>query len=193
MNPSPLTSLLAKTLVCCLATCGILLALPSRSHAQGSESGSSPLTIIPGTSLLDQDASTSIYPADDSQLLLENGNFIAPNLPAGQTGTSIPAYQAGRRFMAALSNCRESRPTPEESSIANWTPTGTTAPTPNPATMESSKQYLSSAATTRSFSTIVPEKCHQNPQGPPLSPVTSMHPCRQPTAPPSSCSRRQKT
>ena len=39
-----------------------------------------PPTITAGTATLDQSAATLLYPADDSQLLIKNGNFSAPSL-----------------------------------------------------------------------------------------------------------------
>ena len=39
-----------------------------------------PPTITAGTATIDQSAATLLYPADDSQLLLKNGNFSAPAL-----------------------------------------------------------------------------------------------------------------
>lgn len=40
----------------------------------------SPPTITPGTSTIDQSANTLLGPADDSQLLIKNGNFSQPSL-----------------------------------------------------------------------------------------------------------------
>ena len=43
-------------------------------------------SIVVGTKVPDQDASQNLYPADDSGLLLKNGNFSTPAVQAGEWG-----------------------------------------------------------------------------------------------------------
>jgi hypothetical protein len=55
-----------------------------------------PPTITPGTATLEQSAADLLYPADDSQLLLQNGNFSAPSLGSSnwQTYAGITGWTA---------------------------------------------------------------------------------------------------
>lgn len=79
MKPARHTSHLAKTLTSSLAAAAILLALPGNAPAQGSAGGSNPPTVVYWGGQT-TGAENQIYPADDSGLLLKNGNFSTPNL-----------------------------------------------------------------------------------------------------------------
>ena len=62
--------------------------MTNAQHYQGGSNPNDPppaATIVAGTAVTGQDASTSIYPADDSQLLLKNGNFSDPVIAAPKT------------------------------------------------------------------------------------------------------------
>lgn len=77
------------------------------TNLQHYEGGSNPneappaASITAGTPTLDQNADTSIYPTDDSALLIKNGNFSTPSVAAG-TWSAITAT-VGETHWTALS------------------------------------------------------------------------------------------
>ncbi len=89
---------LAKT----IAAAAILLALSNRAPAQGSGGGATPLTIVVDNEHRNQDASHPIYPADDSSLLLKNGNFSEPQIPIQNDSNGNPVNFQWKTFDGIL-------------------------------------------------------------------------------------------
>jgi hypothetical protein len=66
-----------------------------------------PPTITAGTTTLDENADTLLYPEDDSQLLLQNGNFSVPSLASTNTWNTfsgIPGWSASSGNLIELQN-----------------------------------------------------------------------------------------
>jgi len=59
----------------------------AQHYQNGSNSNNPPplATIVPGTAVTEQDASTAIYPANEAGLLIQNGNFSTPTIATGST------------------------------------------------------------------------------------------------------------
>jgi len=62
--------------------------MTNRDHYNNGSNPNNPpplAIIVPGTAVTEQDASTSIYPANETGLLIQNGNFSTPTISTGST------------------------------------------------------------------------------------------------------------